>query len=119
MKALIDENGVVSQVEQQEFGVAPPCFWVECPDNIVAYQFTYNNGQFTPIQEPEPVPPTAEENELKAKLKLENSDWTVLPDVNLANKTEWENYRALLRAIARNPQGGDLNWPTKPQNVWS
>jgi hypothetical protein len=116
MKALIDENGNVAQVEQEEFGVAPPCFWVDCPDNIVAYQFTYNNGQFIPIVIP---PPTADENKQIAEKCLLNSDWSVLPDVNLTNKVEWETYRAELRKIARNPQEGDVNWPRKPQKVWS
>lgn len=115
MKALINENGVVVQVEQQEFGIAPPCFWVDCPDNIVAYQFTYNNGQFIPIVI---APSTSEQNKQQAKQKLQESDWTVLSDVNLANKSDWETYRAALRTIARNPQEGDINWPTKPQNVW-
>jgi hypothetical protein len=116
MKALIDENGVVAQVEQQEFNIAPPCFWVDCPDNIIAYQFTYNNGQFIPVII---SPATADQNKKSAEERLLNSDWTVLPDVNLLNKMEWETYRAALRAIARNPQNGDLNWPTKPQNVWA
>ena len=116
MKALIDENGLVAQVEQQEFGIAPPCFWIDCPDNIVAYQFTYNNGQFIPIVIPSP---TVEDNKHIAEKLLQDSDWTVLSDVNLANKSEWETYRALLRSIARNPQDGNLNWPIKPQNVWS
>lgn len=116
MKALIDENGTVAQVEQQEFGVAPPCFWVDCPDNIVAYQFTYSNGQFTSIVIP---PSTADQNKKLAEEYLLNSDWSVLPDVNLANKRDWETYRAALRTIARNPQEGDLNWPAKPQNIWT
>lgn len=116
MKALIDEHEMVAQVEQQEFGVASPCFWVDCPDNIVAGQYTYNNGQFIPIV----IPPfTSEQNKLQAEQKLKDSDWTVLPDVNLANKTDWETYRAALRNIARNPIGGDVNWPVKPQNVWA
>jgi hypothetical protein len=115
MKALIDENGIVAQVEQQEFGVAPPCFWVDCPDNIVAYQFTYSNGQFIPIII---APPTTEQNKTFAEERLLDSDWSVLPDVNLANKAEWETYRAALRNIARNPQEGNLNWPAKPQSVW-
>jgi len=116
MKALIDENKNVVQVEQQEFGVCSPCFWVDCPDNIVAYQFTYSNGQFVPITTPIP---TAEQNKQQAEADLLASDWTVLPDVNLANKEEWELYRAGTRAIARNPQDGNLNWPTKPQKIWS
>jgi hypothetical protein len=116
MKALIDENGLVAQVEQQEFGIAPPCFWVDCADNIVAGQYTYNNGQFIPIVIPLP---TSEQNKQRAEQQLQDSDWTVLPDVNLANKSEWETYRAALRSIARNPQEGNVNWPTKPQNVWA
>ena len=116
MKALIDENGVVVQVEQQEFGMAQPCFWVDCPDNIVAGWYTYSNGQFTPVVIP---PSTAEQNKTLAEQRLLNSDWAVLSDVNLLNKAEWEAYRAALRNIARNPQEGDLNWPIKPQNVWS
>jgi hypothetical protein len=116
MKALIDENGLVAQIEQQEFGIAPPCFWVDCPNDIVAGWYTYNNGQFTPIIISSP---SAEDNKQKAEQLLQDSDWTVLPDVNLANKAEWEAYRAALRSIARNPQEGELNWPTKPQNVWS
>jgi hypothetical protein len=115
VKALIDESGLVAQVEQQEFGIAPPCFWVDCPDNIIAYQYTYSNGQFVPIVIP---PPTAEDNKQTAEKLLQSSDWTVLSDVNLSNKEEWKSYRATVRAIARNPQEGNLNWPTKPQNIW-
>lgn len=118
MKALIDENGTVVQVEQQEFGIAPPCFWVDCADDVIPHKFKYENGAIVSIPEPTPIPPTPEENELSAKQKLKNSDWTVLSDVNLANKSEWEAYRAALRLIARNPQEGNLNWPTKPQNIW-
>ena len=116
MKALIDENKVVAEVKQEESGAAPPCFWVDCPDNIVAYQFTYDNGQFIPIVVP---PANADQNKQTAIKLLSDSDWAVLPDVNLVNKSEWESYRTTLRAIARNPQGGDINWPTKPQEIWS
>jgi len=116
MKALIDENGLVAQVKQQGFDVALPFFWVDCPDSIIAGQYTYKNGQFTPVVIPSP---SADQNKQQAEQKLKDSDWTVLSDVNLTNKSEWEAYRAAVRAIARNPQEGNLNWPTKPQNVWS
>jgi hypothetical protein len=115
MKALIDEHNTVAQVEQDEFPVAPPYFWVDCPDNIVAYQYTYTNGQFISVII---APPTAEQNKILAEERLLDSDWSVLPDVNLANKTEWETYRATLRSIARNPQEGNLDWPIKPQSIW-
>ena len=69
-----------------------------------------------------PVPPTPEqiiaENKLKAESLLLESDWAVLPDVPLANKSEWETYRSALRQIAINPTV-DPVWPVKPQSVWS
>lgn len=111
MKALIDENKVVVQVEQQEFDVAEPCFWVNCTDNIIAYQYKYENGEIVPIVRPQR---TAEQNKLIAKKLLQDSDWTALPDVNLANKTEWETYRSVVRNIANNPPEGDVSWPAVP-----
>jgi len=119
MKALIDENKIVAQVEQQEFGIASPCFWVDCNNDVVAYKYKYENGTIVAIPEPTPLPPTAIENEAKAKQKLKDSDWAILPDVNLVNKSEWETYRVALRAIVRNPQEGNINWPTKPGNIWA
>jgi hypothetical protein len=118
-KALIDENSIVAQVADETFGAAPPCFWVDCADDVVAYAYKYENGAVVPIPEPAPVPPTAGENETMAKQKLIDSDWAVLPDVNLQNKTDWETYRSALRAIAINPQSGFLTWPRKPQEIWS
>jgi hypothetical protein len=114
-KALIDENSVVVQVEQQQFDTAPPTFWVDCADDVVAYAYKYENGAIVPIPV---IPKTADENKETAKQKLKDSDWAVLSDVNLQNKTEWETYRASLRVIVFNPQSGDINWPTKPQEIW-
>jgi hypothetical protein len=118
-KALIDENSVVAQVETVPFDIAPPCFWVDCADDVVAYAYKYENGAVVPIPEPTPVPPTDYENEAVAKQRLKDSDWAVLPDVNLQNKTDWETYRSALRVIATNPQSGVLTWPTKPQEIWT
>ena len=122
-KALIDvESGLVVQVEDSVFDVAPSNIWVDCPDNIVGHKYTYQNNQFNLIPEPPIVPVlpyTAEENEELAKRKLQDSDWSVLPDVNLQNKAEWETYRSALRAIAINPQSGNVSWPIRPSKVWS
>ena len=115
-KALIDENSIVAQLADETFGIAPPCFWVDCADDVVAYAYKYENGAIVPIPV---IPKTADENKETAKQKLKDSDWAVLSDVNLQNKTEWETYRASLRVIVFNPQSGDINWPTKPQEVWS
>lgn len=68
-----------------------------------------------------PVPPTPEQtianNKTKAERFLLESDWSVLPDVPLVNKSEWETYRSALRQIAINPTTSPV-WPNKPESVW-
>lgn len=67
MKALISPNepvfnpntgeqiGIrVCEVQPQEFEVALPLFWTDCPEYVVADVYCYNNGEF--IEVPEPVP---------------------------------------------------------------
>lgn len=64
MKALISPNEPrqtgyrVAEVEQQEFEVASPLFWVDCANNVAADQFWYDPSDQTikPIPQPEPEP---------------------------------------------------------------
>lgn len=53
----------------------------------------------------------------EAKKRIAASDWSVLPDVNISNKAEFEAYRAELRAFIINPVV-DPVFPTEPQPVW-
>lgn len=46
----------VAQVENAEFPVAPPLFWVDCQDDILADEFYWNEGLFYPVPEPPPPP---------------------------------------------------------------
>jgi len=46
----------VAEVADAEFPVAPPFFWVDCNDNIVADKFYWNEGLFYPVPEPPPPP---------------------------------------------------------------
>jgi len=63
MKALISPNEPresgfrVAEVVAQEFPVAEPLFWVDCPDNIIADEYWYKDGVFTifPRYDPTPV----------------------------------------------------------------
>jgi hypothetical protein len=72
-------------------------------------------------------PATAIENKNMASSLLYQTDWTTIADVAdsalsnpyLTNQAEFFAYRSQLRAIAVNPVAGNLNWPTKPQAVWS
>jgi hypothetical protein len=63
MKALISPNEPrqtgyrVAQVEQQEFEVASPLFWVSCATDVVADQFWYDPTDQTIKPFPAPEPP--------------------------------------------------------------
>lgn len=39
----------VAQVADEDFPMAPPFFWVDCDDSIVAYQFYWKEGVFYPV----------------------------------------------------------------------
>lgn len=54
----------------------------------------------------------------EAKKRIAATDWSVLPDVGLANTAEFETYRAALRELIKNPVA-DPVWPTEPEPVWS
>ena len=49
---------------------------------------------------------------------LKQSDWTVLPDSPIADKTAWQNYRTELRDITNGlttvEDVNSVTWPTKP-----
>lgn len=124
MKALIDENGMVCQVAEVQFDTAPPTFWVDCADNVVAYQYEYKNGAVVPLP---PSPPTpAEENKQRAIELLQATDWTTISDVGdptksspyLSNVQDFITYRNAVRQYAINPVEGNISWPIKPQEIW-
>ena len=45
---------------------------------------------------------------------LAQSDWTQLPDVPLATKAAWADYRQALRDITAQPDPTNINWPVAP-----
>lgn len=54
----------------------------------------------------------------EAKKRIAITDWSVLPDVGLANVAAFEAYRAALRELIKNPVA-DPVWPIEPEPVWS
>lgn len=60
---------------------------------------------------------TLEEVKAHAKKLLEETDYTVLPDVNLTNKNDFVIYRNLIRLIYLNPRVSPW-WPEIPQVIW-
>lgn len=128
--ALIDiSSSLVVQVEPlgQTFDVDSAHEWVDCPDEVTAYNYTYANGQFTPYVAPAPPPPTAEENKTTAMSKLQATDWTATVDISnpqysnpyLANQDAFLTYRSQVRQYAVNPVAGNIQWPVKPTEVWT
>lgn len=53
----------------------------------------------------------------KAKKRIAESDWAVLPDVNISNRDEFEAYRAALRQLILSPVANP-DWPIEPNPVW-
>jgi hypothetical protein len=53
----------------------------------------------------------------QAKKLLADSDWSMLSDVNISNRAEFETYRAALRTLVFNPVA-DPTFPTEPQPIW-
>lgn len=66
------------------------------------------------------------ENKAKAMQLLQATDWTVASDVGnaqmsnpyLANQAEFIAYRNKVRKYAISPIEGNIEWATKPEEVW-
>ena len=56
--------------------------------------------------------------EARAKELISKCDWSVLPDVNLQNKSDFENYRSILRNLILNPIEDPI-FPMEPTPIWS
>jgi hypothetical protein len=56
--------------------------------------------------------------ESKAKELISKCDWSVLPDVNLQNKSDFERYRSKLRELIVNPVESPV-FPIEPDPIWS
>ena len=54
----------------------------------------------------------------QAKQLIASTDWSVLPDVNITNKSEFENYRTQLRNLILNPVENPI-FPIEPNPIWS
>jgi hypothetical protein len=115
----------IAQVEQNEFPVAPPLFWTDCPNDCVADVWWYYNGTCEVMPQPSSVP-TAEDNKNTAEQKYAATNWSAESDAAdpayppyLTNQSEFLTYRAWLRGFIINPQPGFIDWPIEPTPQWS
>ena len=66
-------------------------------------------------------------NKQTASNLLYETDWTTIPDVSdptksnpyLVNTQDFVIYRNAVRQYAINPVAGNIDWPIKPNAVWS
>lgn len=124
MKALIDPrfDNRVCQVQEDDFVVADPLYWTDCPEDCTT-EWTYNGSEFLP---PMPEVPTEEQNKITAISLLATTDWVNQPDVrdpannpHLLNAAEFDSYRVAVRQYAVYPVAGFIDWPTLPTEEWS
>jgi len=132
--ALISPNELkqtgyrVAQVvpDGQTFEVSSPLFWASCEDNVVADQFWYDPSDDT--IKPNPVhTSTVEENKQTAIKLLQETDWATISDVAdptisnpyLTNQQAYYDYRNIVRGYTINPVEGNIDWPIKPEPIWS
>ena len=127
MKALISpiQDNLVVQVgpDDNTFDIGLPLYWNDCPDDCVAYQYQYVDGQYVAYVPP-PIP--AETNKATAVNLLQETDWTQIPSVSdpslsnpyLSNKLAFDQYRNDVRQYAVYPVAGDVVWPTAPTENW-
>ena len=54
--SVVQNAARVAQVEDNSFQVAPPLFWVDCADNVVADIWYYDTLLAQIVLVPEPVP---------------------------------------------------------------
>jgi hypothetical protein len=54
----------------------------------------------------------------QAKVLLAQTDWSVLPDVGLANSADFVTYRAIVRGLVKDPVT-DPVWEVEPKAVWN
>ena len=71
------------------------------------------NAEITRLTEQSPLSVCKAE----AKKRIAATDWSVLPDVSISNRAEFESYRATLRALIITPVANP-SYPVEPQPVW-
>ena len=84
--------------------------------NNVAYDINGNEVQY----DLQAVTTQAQKDSCKeqAKALLAKTDWSVLPDVGLANSSDFISYRNTIRNLVTNPVV-DPDFPVEPQPIWS
>lgn len=113
---VLNANGEVTGMASHDFGL-PGETYVKATTRLdQSKKWKWQNGQFVEVA------PTQQELDQKAwervrrerALKLQESDWTQLPDAPASGKQAWAKYRQDLRDITNQPDPLNIVWPTPP-----
>jgi hypothetical protein len=98
------------------------CTLVQPPAELETHKIVWNGTDWDQIIKADPV--VEEQKRLalvvaRVSSRLSGSDWASLPDVNLANKQDWLDYRQVLRAMRADPTTVTDPLPEAPPVIWA
>lgn len=97
-KALIDtRDNMVIQVEATEFAVGDPYAWVNCPDEVEAYQWTYDGSTFAPPPPPPPAPIPSKVSMYQARTALSRAGLLATVEAALASMPDQAGEEARIK----------------------
>lgn len=103
---------VDEEVDLTQFYVVSRHLVKKPPKPSTHHVFDYTTKQWSDPRTPETEWPLVRAKRDKLLLA---TDWTQLPDVPLATKEMWANYRQALRDVMLQADPFNIVWPTTPQ----
>ena len=117
MKSILIQGTRICDIVEhgKTFPVSESLFWIDAPDDVTNHD-TYENGTIVKYV---PYVPTTEklwaELRKERNAKLDETDWTQMPDAPSDGKVVWATYRQALRDLPANTADPtDITWPTWP-----
>lgn len=98
------------------------CTLIEPPAAQDNYKIVWNGASWDEIIKSDPAEEEFKRLALivaRVNARLISSDWAALPDVDLANKQDWLDYRDQLRQIRKDPTIFTGEYPEPPPTVWN
>ena len=120
-KALISplENNRIAEISENDFPVALPLYWIDCPDDCTTNHI-YDGAKFNPPSSQSVLYDQLSYVEkldfirIERNARLAVTDWTQLPD-SVCDKKAWAIYRQELRDLPNNIENIDnVFYPIPP-----
>lgn len=106
------EVNLLDGITVDDFYIKAGCVTLKPPKPTPHHVFDYTTKQWIDPRTPETEWPLVR---AKRDRLIAATDWTQLPDVPLATKEMWANYRQALRDVTLQADPFNIVWPTTPQ----